>query len=92
MNITDKTINDIEALAKLSIGMDERKQIKADMNKLTDYIHIISEMPLDEEINTMNNTSNIFREDRVAEFEDKEKLLDEMISKKNNCIQVPNTF
>ena len=94
MNITENKIREIEALAKLSLNDEERKQAGDDMNKMLDYIHVMEEMPpdKDEKPGLEEKRKNNFREDRVMEFENSRELLDGAIRKSNNCICVPNTF
>ncbi len=65
MQIDDQTVDKIASLAKLEFNGEEKEAIKADMNKMVDFIGKLEEIPTDgvEPLIHMTDDINVLRED-----------------------------
>ena len=89
MRIDDEFLNKMEKISKLEISEDEKKILKKDLNEALEYFDKINTIKFDnlgllDEIST-----DIFREDLEAEFEEKEALLKEAHEKYGKYFSVP---
>lgn len=92
--ISDETIEYVGILAKLELSDDEKKQAKADMGRMLDYIDKLRELDTDgvEPMSHVFSAGNVFREDVVINGDDRERLLSNAPQEKDGMFVVPPTF
>lgn len=92
--ITDETIEYVGILAKLELSDAEKEQAKADMGRMLDYIDKLGELDTDgvEPMSHVFSAENVFREDVVANGDDRERLLSNAPQEKDGMFVVPPTF
>ncbi len=91
--ITDETIEYVGILAKLELSQEEKEQAKIDMTNMLDYIDMLGELNTDdvEPMSHVFPVNNVFREDVIANEDDKENVLSNAPAKKNGSFKVPKT-
>lgn len=93
MEITDKTIEYVAALAKLELTEEEKEKAKTDMGSILGYITTMNELDT-EGVTPMSHVfpiHNVFREDVVENGPDRDILLQNAPAKKDGCFMVPKT-
>lgn len=93
MQITDETIEYVGILAKLELSEEEKEQAKKDMTSMLEYVSKLNELDTDN-IDAMSHVfsvNNVFREDVVANGDDRENLLKNAPEQKDGCYKVPKT-
>lgn len=92
--ILDETIEYVGILAKLELSEQEKKDAKADMEKMLDYIDTLNELDTDG-VTPMSHVfpvQNVFREDIVENGDGSEDTLKNAPLRKDNCFKVPKTI
>ena len=91
--ISDETIEYVGILAKLDLSGAEKEQAKADMGNMLDYIDMLNELDTTglEPMSHVFPVHNVFREDVVANGDDRENMLANAPEKKDGCYKVPKT-
>ena len=91
--ISDETIEYVGILAKLDLSGAEKEQAKADMANMLDYIDMLNELDTTgvEPMSHVFPVHNVFREDVVANGDDRENMLANAPEKKDGCYKVPKT-
>ena len=92
--ISDETIEEVGILAKLELTEQEKKDAKADMEKMLDYIDTLNELDT-EGIEPMSHVfplNNVFREDIVTNGDGSLDTLANAPLKKDNSVKVPKTI
>jgi len=91
--VDGEMISYVEALAKLSLSADERRQAEADMARMLDYIDMLGELDTDgvEPMSCAVPCVNVFRDDVETEGMEREALLANAPGVKNGGIVVPRT-
>ncbi len=91
--ITDETIDYVGILAKLKLSEQEREDAKADMQKMLDYIDKLNELDTAgvEPMTHVFPVKNVFREDVVANGDDREQMLANAPEQRDGQYQVPKT-
>ena len=91
--ITDETIDYVGILAKLKLPEQEREDAKADMQKMLDYIDKLNELDTAgvEPMTHVFPVKNVFREDVVANGDDREQMLANAPEQRDGQYQVPKT-
>lgn len=92
--ITNETIEYVGILAKLELSEDEKEQAKEDMGRMLDYFDKLNELDT-EGVEPMSHAfpvQNVFREDVVANGDDRENMLANAPEKKEGTYMVPKTF
>ena len=91
--ISDETIEYVGILAKLDLSGAEKEQAKADMGNMLDYIDTLNELDTTgvEPMSHVFPVHNVFREDVVANGDDRENMLANAPEKKDGCYKVPKT-
>ena len=94
MVITDEIIEQIEVLSKLSLSDNDREIAKKDMQDVLNYVNQIESLELEkiEPAIHGDDIQNVFREDVVLDYENKEQLTKGAPSIKDGLVSVPNTF
>lgn len=92
--IDDETIEYVGILAKLELSNEERQQAKEDMGRMLDYIDKLSELDT-ADVEPMSHIfpiQNVFREDIVANKDEREKILSNAPKQKEHMFAVPQTI
>ena len=91
--ISDETIEYVGILAKLDLSGAEKEQAKADMGNMLDYIDMLNELDTTgvEPMSHVFPVHNVFREDVVANGDDRENMLANAPEKKDGGYKVPKT-
>ncbi len=91
--ISKETIEYVGILAKLELGEEEKEQAGRDMERMLDYIDKLNELDTDgvEPMSHVFAMSNVFREDRVENGDNREALLAGGPKVKEGSFQVPKT-
>ena len=91
--ITDEMIEYVGILSKLKLNEEEKKQAKADMEKMLEYIDILKEVNTDniEGITHIGKEVNIFREDKIINEDERKMILKNAPKTKDGMFSVPKT-
>lgn len=91
--ISDETIEYVGILAKLDLSGAEKEQAKEDMANMLDYIDMLNELDTSgvEPMSHVFPVCNVFREDVVANGDDRENMLANAPERKDGCYKVPKT-
>ena len=92
--IDDETIENVCILAKLSLGEEAKAKAKQDMQKMLDYVEKLDELDTDgvEPLSHIFGDENVFRDDVVANGDNKEAMLANAPKEKEGQYQVPKTI
>lgn len=92
--ISDETIEYVGILAKLELSDEEKEQAKKDMANMLDYIDTLNELDTSgvEPMSHVFPVNNVFREDVVANGDDREEILANAPEAKEGAFVVPKTF
>lgn len=93
MEITDKTIDYVAALAKLELSQDEKEKAKTDLGSILEYMTTMNELNTEgiQPLSHVFPIHNVFREDEVTNGPDRDNLLQNSPAKKDGCFMVPKT-
>lgn len=91
--IDDEVMDNVEILAKLSLSPDEREQMKAEMQKMVDYVGKLNELDTEntEAASHIFPLQNVFREDKVTNQDARDEMLANAPKQKEGQYQVPKT-
>lgn len=92
--IDDAVMDNVEILAKLSLGKEERKKVMAEMEQILGYVEKLNELDAKEcepLVHILPDT-NVFREDVVTNADGKEDTLLNAPKKKEGQFVVPKTI
>lgn len=94
MAVSKKDVEHIAKLAKLKFNEDEKEKLQGELNKILEYIDKLNELDLSsvEPLENINETENIFREDKVDMYLTKEEALKNAPSKTENFFKVPKVL
>ena len=89
--ITDKTMDEIEILAKLHLTEEEKEKSRQDLQQMLDYVDMLNQLDTSdvEPLTHIFPIKNVFREDVVLE---KEELLKNAPKEKDGQFLVPKTI
>ncbi len=93
MEINEKTVDYVAALAKLSVSEEEKAKVAKELFRILEYIETMNGLDT-EGVEAMSHVlpiSNVFREDVVTNQEDREALLFNAPEKKDGSYVVPKT-
>lgn len=93
MEINDKVIDYVAALAKLELSEEEKERGKKDLGNILQYMDTMNELDT-EGIEPMSHAfplHNVFREDVVVNGDDRDNLLQNAPQRKDGCFVVPKT-
>lgn len=91
--IDDKTMDNVEILAKLALTGEERYKAMAEMEKILSYVDKLNELDtkdVEPLVHVMPHT-NVFREDEIENDDGAEATLSNAPKKKENQFMVPKT-
>lgn len=91
--ITDETIDYVGILAKLELSNKEKEQAKKDMGSMLDYIDKLNELDVTgvEPMSHIFPIDNVFREDIVANGNNRDKIISNAPESKDGQFKVPKT-
>ena len=91
--ISDETMEYVGILAKLELSEEQKEQAKKDMARMLDYIDMLNELDTSgvEPMSHVFPVNNVFREDEVANGDEREKILKNAPAKKEGSFMVPKT-
>lgn len=91
--ISDETIEYVGILAKLELSEEEKEAAKKDMGRMLDYIDKLNELDTSnvEPMSHVFPVHNVFREDVVANGDDRENILANAPEQKDGAFVVPKT-
>lgn len=92
--ITDKTMDEIEILAKLVLTKPEKEKAKAEMQQMLDYVDLLDRLDTEntEPLTHIFPISNIFREDVKMDSTPADELLENAPQKKDGMFLVPKSI
>ena len=89
--ITDKTMDEIEILAKLHLTEEEKEKSRQDLQQMLDYVDMLNTSDV-EPLTHIFPIKNVFREDVVLESTPREELLKNAPKEKDGQFLVPKTI
>lgn len=92
--ITDKTMDEIEILAKLELSSEEKERSRKEMQQMLDYVDMLNQLDTEnvEPLTHIFPIRNVFREDEVLESTSREELLKNAPREKDGQFLVPKTI
>lgn len=92
--ITDKTMDEIEILAKLHLTDEEKEKSREEMQRMLDYVDMLNQLDTEnvEPLTHIFPIQNVFREDEIEESTPKEELLKNAPKEKDGQFLVPKTI
>lgn len=92
--ITDKTMDEIEILAKLHLTDEEKEKSREEMQRMLDYVDMLNQLDTKdvEPLTHIFPVQNVFREDVVEESTPKEELMKNAPKEKDGQFLVPKTI
>lgn len=92
--IDDAVMDNVELLAKLSLGSEEREKVRGEMEQILDYIEKLNELDTDgvEPLVHILDEVNVFREDVETNGDGREDALANAPKSKDGQYMVPKTF
>ncbi len=92
--ITDKTMDEIEILAKLSLADEEKEKSRNEMQKMLDYVELLNSLDTDnvEPLTHLFPIENVFREDVEEESTPREEILKNAPEEKDGQFLVPRAI
>ena len=84
----------IAKLAALNIREEEIEEYRKNLQDILNFANIVNSVDTDNVSETIGSTNNVnmFREDEIKEFEDKEALLQNAPEKQNNMFSIPKVI
>lgn len=91
--ISNETMEYVGILAKLELSDEEKLEARRDMGRMLDYIDKLNELDTSgvEPMPHVFPVYNVFREDVIANGDDKENILKNAPEQKNGLFKVPRT-
>lgn len=92
--ITDKTMDEIEILAKLHLTDEEKEKSREEMQRMLDYVDMLNRLDTKdvEPLTHIFPVQNVFREDEVEESTPRNELLKNAPKEKDGQFLVPKTI
>ena len=84
----------IAKLAALNIKEEEIEEYRKNLQDILNFANIVNSVNTENVSETIGSTSNVnmFREDEIKEFEDKEALMQNAPEKQNNMFSIPKVI
>ena len=94
MQVSKEEILHIANLASLNIKEDEIEEYRKNLQDILNFADIVNNVNTDEISETIGSTDNVnvFREDVIKEFADKDLLLANEHKKQNNMFNIPKVI
>ena len=91
MQVEKEEILHIANLACLNIKEEEIEEYRKNLQDILNFANIVNKVDISETIGS-NNNINVFREDIVKEFKDKNLLLQNAPEEQNNMFNIPKVI
>ena len=94
MQVDKEEIMHIAKLAALNIKEEEIEEYRKNLQDILNFANIVNSVNTENVSETIGSTSNVnmFREDEIKEFEDKEALMQNAPEKQNNMFSIPKVI
>lgn len=94
MAVSKEDVDKIAELAKLKFDDAGKEKMQNELNKVLDFIDELDELKLDdvEPMENINDTKNIFREDKVEVWLSTEEALKNAPEKTGKYVKVPKVI
>ena len=94
MQVDKKEILHIAKLAALNIKDDENEEYRKNLQDILNFANIVNNVNTEGISETIGSTDNVnvFREDEIREFTDKEMLMANAPDKQNNMFNIPKVI
>lgn len=94
MQVEKEEILHIAKLACLNIKEEEIEEYRKNLQDILNFANIVNSVNTENVRETMGSTTNVnvFREDEIKEFEDKDLLLQNAPEKQNNMFNIPKVI
>lgn len=94
MKVSREEIMHIANLADLNIKEEELDKYLVNLQDILNFANIVNNAPVEglEETIGVNENYNMFREDKVVSFEDREALLENAPEKERNMFKIPKVL
>ncbi|MFH1710601.1 MAG: Asp-tRNA(Asn)/Glu-tRNA(Gln) amidotransferase subunit GatC [bacterium] len=91
MKVTIKDVEHVAKLARLGLTEAEKKRFTEQLSKILEYAEIINKLDTKNVAPTSHAIpmKNVFREDKVSEFEDRRSVIANAPKEDNNMFSVP---
>lgn len=92
--VSKEEILHIAKLANLNLKDEEVESSAKQLEDILNFAEIINNINTDDidESDMMNENSNVFRKDEIIEFEDKEALMQNALTKEDGMFQIPKVI
>ncbi len=92
--IDDATMDNVELLAKLTLGQEEREKVRGELEQILDYVEKLNELDAEavEPLVHILDEVNVFREDIETNGDGREEALANAPRSKDGQYMVPKTF
>ncbi len=92
--IDDATMDNVELLAKLTLGQEEREKVRGELEQILDYVEKLNELDTEavEPLVHILDEVNVFREDIETNGNGREEALANAPRSKDGQYMVPKTF
>lgn len=94
MQVEKEEVLHIAKLACLDIKEEEIEEYRKNLQDILNFANIVNGVNTENIGETIGNTSNVnvFREDKIKEFEDEDLLLQNAPEKQNNMFNIPKVI
>ena len=94
MKVSKEELLHITNLARLNLKDEEIEDYLKNLEDILDFAKVVDEAPTADldETTGMNNNYNVFREDEVKTFEDREALLNNAPEKEKDMFKIPKVI
>lgn len=91
MSISEKDVEHVARLARLKLSAEEKKKFTSQLGNILDYAEQLKELDTEKIAPTAHAVpmSNVFREDKVVKWKDKEGLLQGAPDRNGDFFVVP---
>jgi len=94
MKVDREEILHIANLASLNIKEEEIEEYRKNLEEILNFANIVNSVDTENVSETIGSTNNVnvFREDEIREFENKELLLQNAPEQQNNMFNIPKVI
>ena len=94
MQVEKEEIMHIAKLASLNIKEDEIEEYRKNLQDILNFANVVNSVNTENISETIGSTNNVnvFREDEIKEFKDKELLLQNAPESANNMFNIPKVI
>ena len=94
MTVSREELLHIANLADIKIKDEEIEKYLNNLQDILNYTELLNSMNLDELDETIgaNDSSNVFRKDEIAQFDNKEGIMENAPEKERNMFKIPKVL